>query len=65
MKKNIIASILEAVGTNILSLAMKLSFSGSIYVWRVYIITILIAFIGFLLFNIGIDVSFKRKISTS
>lgn len=61
MKKNIIASVLEAVGLNLLSLSMKLVYFGSAYVWWVYMITIFIAFIGFLLLNIGIDVSFKRK----
>lgn len=61
MKKNIIASILEALGVNIFCFVIRFMTTASYYVWWIYLISIFSAFIGCLLFNIGADLAIKRK----
>lgn len=65
MKKNIIASVLEALGLNITCFVIRLITTASFYVWWIHLISIFIAFIGCLLFNIGVDVALKKKILSS
>lgn len=55
VKKNIIPSILEAIGLEIIIFVMKLGATGSIFTLWVHVITILASFAGFLLINIGIE----------
>lgn len=64
MKKNIISSILEAIGFTIISFVSKLHATCSYFIWWVYPIMIFALFIAFFLINLGIDVYFSKRINT-
>lgn len=59
IKKNIIPSILEAIGLEIIIFTMKLGATGSIFTLWVHVITVFASFVGFLLINIGIEKHFR------
>lgn len=65
MKKNIIASALQSIGTIIVCIAIRFEIKASWYVWWVNLIIELVLFIGFLMINFGIDKVFENKISAS
>lgn len=62
MKKNIISSILEAIGFTIISFVSKLHATCSYFIWWVYPIMVFALFIVFFLINLGADVYFSKRI---
>lgn len=60
MKKNIIASILQSIGTIIVVTAIRFEISSSWYVWWINLIITVVMFIGYMLFNTGIERFFKK-----
>lgn len=64
MKKNIISSILEAIGFTIISFVSKLHYTCTYFVWWVYLIMVFVLFIAFFLINLSIDVYFSKRIKS-
>lgn len=59
VKKILLSSIFEALGMTALSAAWAFC-RGVIYVWWAYPIELAIFLVGFMFFNIGFEIQFKK-----